>query len=102
MIEITRHMDGRTAVIGALVTAVPKHWPRIHTSLGGVPLDVAYNEDEYFVLVNGQDILPLLPDWAAKTIEQRIEADEAKRAKEANDPVLEDEAHDILQERGDV
>lgn len=102
MIEITRHMDGRTAVIGALVTAVPKHWPRIHTSLGGVPLDVAYNEDEYFVLVNGQDILPLLPDWAIKTVERRIEADEAERAKDADDAVLEDRAYDILQARGEA
>ena len=104
MIEIARHFDGSTTVLGATTTDVPKHWAQFSTVLSDVPLDIAYgpdvDADGYYVLVNGLDVSPLLHTWAVRTIEQRIAADEAERVKDANDRLLEDRANDILQARG--
>ena len=42
MIQITRHMNGRTAVIGATVTKVPGDARHLPMDLDGVPVDVWY------------------------------------------------------------
>lgn len=106
MATIARHMDGSTTVLGATATPVPKHWTRFSTTLGDVPVDVAYGPDMgadgYHVLVNGLDVSQILHTWAVRTVEQRIAADEAERAKDANDRLLEDRANDILQAQGGI
>lgn len=85
MIEITRHMDGRTAVIGALVTAVPKDAEMFETVVGDTPLTIMYLYDEdvpiIWALANGLDVFPLLAEDHADKIAGLV-ADHDDRARQ--------------------
>lgn len=82
MIQITRHMDGRTAVIGATVTKVPGDARHLPMDLDGVPVDVWYTIDSEdpdiaWVLVNGLDVHRLLSPEHMRIVDDAIHADEA-------------------------
>lgn len=79
MLEITRHMDGRTAVIGATVTKVPATASHLPMTLDDVPVDVWYvlddeGPDTAWVLVNGLDVHCLLAPEHQRAVSDAVYA----------------------------
>jgi len=105
VVDIHRHFDGRTAVIGAHVTPVPKSWPRFDMVLDGVPVTVAYDANDpddgaTMVLVNGCDIGALLDASAwCGPIANAVSGHAVGLAQQDLDDALELRAEDVLGDR---